>query len=609
MKINFLSYSFALYSICLFNSATPIFAALSFICTDDINEESAHVCDFGGANHEAYLRWYDSNHISLTYPNRVYMPGADPSNEDGVAIYWNIDSNEEYVHIAVAARAKGWIAFGISESGGMIGADMVLFTAKNPNELVDAYTTDILIPQTDECSSDWELISSSVFNQEEDSKSEDGNFLMFETKRLLNTGDPQDKVIQNDASSMVSPHRVIAAWGNTKDVSYHNLNRARGAIRFFGSGDEQSTFEAVMNRDSEGVFEIRSNEYTVSQEEETVYEHICFSREDLINQGIPDTPNMLNIIGFEPIITEATRKHVHHFIVLGSTLRQCSEDFDEFVFVWAPGEGPLALPENIGSPLFGEDGFQSFLLQIHYDNPKFETGIIDSSGVRFYWTSQNREEELGVLKVGDPNLTLIHTHVGNGLALHQFECPGDCSSAAINTPSVTVLREHFHMHQSGKRMVNEQIRDGQVVRSGAIDYFDFDQNGNLPLVQDPFDILPGDGFRTSCYYSNEGNSKTRIFGYGSRDEMCIAFLLYYPRKHIDVDGFSKSWECGIPYLSACSSTHNGRILSSDDDMKRMFGRSCTDKPGSPDESSSLSLNHGSVLSVVTFFLINIFIFV
>lgn len=40
------------------------------------------------------------------------------------------------------------------------------------------------------------------------------------------------------------------------------------------------------------------------------------------------------------------------------------------VIVWAPGDGPFALPDFLGAPLFGPDGYQSFSMEVHYDNPR-----------------------------------------------------------------------------------------------------------------------------------------------------------------------------------------------------------------------------------------------
>jgi hypothetical protein len=322
------------------------------------------VCNhFDGLQHDEYLEWYDSSNIQSTYTNGIFLRGSDPNSpQDGAAIYWKVD--ETYVYIAVAARATGWLGFGIGEAGGMRGADMVLYTASNPSELADAYTTDELVPKIDDCDGNWQLVSSNVGDE----------FIMFETKRLLDTSDPQDKPIINDASDFISPHRIVAAWGNSETWSYHGLNRARGSIRFHGLGDEEATFRAAMNSSAEGTFVVSSQEYVIPSDEVTHYGYTCFSRQDIVDQGVPDSDN-INIIGWEPIVDEANIANVHHFIVYGSTQSACpnvtedesSQMFQELSYVWAPGEGGLALPDYLGSPLFGANNFNAFMIEVHYD--------------------------------------------------------------------------------------------------------------------------------------------------------------------------------------------------------------------------------------------------
>ena len=87
---------------------------------------------------------------------------------------------------------------------------------------------------------------------------------------------------------------------------------------------------------------------------------------------------------------------------------ECGQDlfYGSTLYVWAPGEGTLNLPENVGVGVLGELGYKSFRLEIHYDNPTLVPGVLDSSGVRVYYTSQLREHDLGVLSVGDPALLL-----------------------------------------------------------------------------------------------------------------------------------------------------------------------------------------------------------
>lgn len=552
----------------------------------DVSDACTH---FEGVNADPYLSWYDDNDIGSKYTAMVYLQGSDPTQpENGAAIHWKVDG--EYVYLAVAARASGWVGFGIAEAGGMLGADMALFEAAKPNEIVDAYTNDMRFPQPDDCSSDWELLSSSV--------DEEGGFIMIELKRLLDTDDTQDKKIFNDASTLVSPHRVIAAWGDSPEVGYHGLNRARGAIRFFGSGDDRASFDKAMDEQADGFFSVASINHEISTEE-TEYAYACVSRDDLIEQGVLNTTDILNLIGFEPRIQEGNEAYVHHYIIYGSQQGECGDEgFDELVYVWAPGEGPVSLPENLGAPLFGENGFQAFEIEVHYNNALKTPGIIDNSGVRVFWTSQPRDEQVGILTVGDPNVNLFSQPVGDGQSQHSFECPGTCSSL-VGQP-VTVLREYLHMHATGARMVNEQIRDGEVVREATIDYWEFDQNGNAAIQQDPYDIQPGDGFKTTCFF----NGKGRVFGIGSADEMCMAFMYYYPRMKIEVKEWNMElpWFCGYDLgFPPCDTTYQKTTLEGVEDFGRTFGVSkdtCEN-----DTSGSASLGGMSLFGLVALALV------
>lgn len=410
---------------------------------------------------------------------------------------------------------------------------------------------------------------------------------MIEFKRLLDTNDPQDKAIFNDVSTLVPPHRVIAAWGDSDQVGYHGLNRARGAIRFYGVGDDTATFFRDMEEQSEGTFLVASNNHQVAAIE-TEYAYTCVNRNDLIDQGVVNTTELVNIIGFEPIIQEGHEPYVHHFIIYGYQTSDCPVDasMQELVYVWAPGEGPVGLPDNLGTPLFGQDGFQSFQIEVHYNNPQLIEGIIDNSGVRVYWTSQPRDQQVGILSVGDPAVQLFGQPVGDGFTMHSFECPGSCSEVAGQP--VTVLREYLHMHETGARMTNEQIRDGEVIRQATLDYWEFHQNGNAAIQQDPFVIQPGDGFKTSCYFNGQG----RVFGLASSEEMCMAFLYYYPRVKVQIEemNFEMPWICGYNLgFEPCSTTYDSKNLTTSEDFGRNFGTSaeefCEEVPvGAPVET-------------------------
>jgi DOMON domain/Copper type II ascorbate-dependent monooxygenase, C-terminal domain/Copper type II ascorbate-dependent monooxygenase, N-terminal domain len=598
MKFNTLGKSAAILLI----PATLFISTATAQCDSDIARAIGVCTHFGGVDAEPYQSWYTEGGLEAKYPGMVYLPGSDPeAPENGAAIHWKVDDDEGILHLAIAARATGWVAFGIGEAGGMLGSDMAIFEAAKPNEIIDAYAADERLPYVDDCPSDWVLVSTEI--------DEEGGFIMVEFKRKLDTKDAQDKVIFNDAPTLVSPHRVITAWGDSATFSYHGLNRARGAIRFYGTGDDQDAFDEAMAEQAEGSFVVASREHLVSTNE-TEYAHTCILRDDLISQGVLDTTELLNIIGFEPLIQEGNEAFVHHYIITGFPLSACGEDDfgRETVYVWAPGEGPISLPSNLGTPMFGTDGFNAFEIEVHYNNPSGISNVIDSSGVRIYWTSQPREFQIGILQLGDPNVALFGEPVGNGQAFHSFECPGSCSTEA--STEVTVLREYLHMHSTGARITNEQIREGVVVRKASVEYWEFDQNGNTAVQQNPYNVLPGDGFKTACYF----NGEDKVFGMGSGEEMCMAFLYYYPRSKIRIPELNIEfpWVCGyrIGY-PPCETDHQELLLNSIEDLQREFGISSVgacDREDDIDTSVQQGSDPASIISYKTAFFATIFAF-
>lgn len=138
---------------------------------------------------------------------------------------------------------------------------------------------------------------------------------------------------------------------------------------------------------------------------------------------------------------------------------------------------------------------------------------------------------------------------------------------------LSILSPVLHMHQAGIRMTNEVIRNNEVVRMGFVDVFDFDEQGGFQVPQEQFTIMPGDTFRTSCYYRDGG-----VFGLSSQEEMCIAYLLYYPA----ISNFGFTWGC--PYglqTPICSQEYENTDLSSETELDRVFGSSGSVCPATP----------------------------
>ena len=261
------------------------------------------------------------------------------------------------------------------------------------------------------------------------------------------------------------------------------------------------------------------------------------------------------------------------------------------VYAWAPGDKGFALPDDVGFPFLNGENNQAIHMQIHYNNPRLIPGMKDSSGLRLYYSNTERTHRAGMLETGDPHMALFGEEISDGLTKYSFTCPGACSSSMLaagkrrigaNEETITILAEGLHMHASGVRMTNELIRDGKVVHESVADVFDFDEQGAFYDSQDPYEVLPGDSFRTTCYYKDG-----KKFGLSSSEEMCMAFLLYYPAKETS---FGQPWQClhqpWDDFGTGCATELESTELNSVRELGRIFGEPSTQCDAEPLDTSA-----------------------
>ena len=145
-----------------------------------------------------------------------------------------------------------------------------------------------------------------------------------------------------------------------------------------------------------------------------------------------------------PIIDEDTAKFVHHFTVY--LVKECAYSLESvfyrsMIYAWAPGDEGMALPSDVGFPLFDTENKQAVFIEIHYHNPSLVSGMIDSSGMRFYYVNDERTNKAGILEIGDPWVMLYDTPISDGLTQYSFTCPSGCSNTFVAEEGVTILSE------------------------------------------------------------------------------------------------------------------------------------------------------------------------
>lgn len=276
-----------LFGLVLSSGALLLHNAAVVAAAADDDDPSNYFASLTSDEKEDYTNWL-ADHAS-SYSRHEFMQGEEDDDANGAAIFWTIDNDT--IHLALAVPATGWVGFGISEAGGMIGSDMALFTAAQPTELVDAHVVDQeAMPLTDTTCQDWKLKSSSS-----SPIAGENGWIIVEISRLLDTHDTQDHVLNDDADISTPPTRLIAAWGDDASVSYHGTNRARSAVRLFAS--DSTPLADVLNEASDGYFDVLQDEFEIPSNE-TYYHSLCKTYDEL-SSGLPEGQTNVTMIGGE----------------------------------------------------------------------------------------------------------------------------------------------------------------------------------------------------------------------------------------------------------------------------------------------------------------------
>lgn len=263
--------------------------------------------------------------------------------------------------------------------------------------------------------------------------------------------------------------------------------------------------------------------------------YVCYGFE-------PKVAGKRHVIGIAPRI-DATAV-VHHVTLLmadsavSPTPAECpiaGSSTWRSVFGWAPGGNGLELPAEAGFPL---DENAHYVVQLHYSNPTHRAGLSDASGFDLCTTSELRPNDADVMAFG------THTFTIPPRADHDLTC-----SVAVPSYGATthLFAAYPHMHLLGTSISTVvQSPDGETIGDlGAQPKWDFGNQTWLPI---DFVLRPGDVVKTRCAWRNPTDSYV-TFGEKTTDEMCYAFVMYYPRiEH-------PSWSWASPAVSStCTPT-------------------------------------------------------
>lgn len=473
-----------------------------------------------------------------------------PLDEDqNVKLYWNVSIESKEIFFTVEANTTGWIGFGISSGQGkMKGADIVIGWVKDGRSYFqDRYSNGYSVPEVD-IQQNYTLISLEERN---------GKTVMS-FKRMFDTCDPQDNKIEAGTTKVIYAYHMDDPTSE-EEIAPHKIgHKGSRSLLLLNSLETIPTLPP----DTE-TFDIRHNETAVPTERTS---YMCRTFE------IPKVNETHHIVMVEPVIQAGHEGIVHHML-----LYECSDHYPTHLLnytgacyssnmpppgrecvgvstiaAWAIGGKEFYYPENAGFPIGKADSPKVVMLEIHYDNPEKKEGLNDSSGLRFYHTKQLRQYDAGVLMVGEGvSRSMIIPPKQNAWQSDGF-CLKEClkegmKDSKLPKGGINVFAVLLHTHLAGRKTWVRHVRGDVELREIARDdHYDFNFQEYHSLRKEVH-IASGDSLINVCIYNTEDRQTKTVGGLSTTDEMCLSFLMYYPKvnltKCVSVDYSAyQSWE-------------------------------------------------------------------
>lgn len=449
-------------------------------------------------------------------------------DEDGdVILEWD-PSDEEEVIFRVTAKTLGYVGIGFNEKSSMKGADILLAWVDDHTgivNLLDSHGIEEMnaAPVTD-VSQDVQVLSGS--------QNETHTTVTF--ARKWQTCDPQDHQLTSDTIRVLwalhetDPELNTAVW--------HGDRRGGRALRLKSAAAHSPPRETHNIRH----WDVKLNQFEVDNTD-TIYWCKIFKASLLKKKH--------HMIGYTPLVEKANEDLVHHIIlyecastapILGEhariagarcyspTMPRVWDSCMQPVLAWARGSKGEWMPEHVGIPIAEHGESSYYMLEVHYNNPRMKR-VIDSSGIRLYLTPKFRPQEAGILVAGVAVSPLHMVPPQQKEYATAGYCTPHCTNTMFPEDGINIVSVVLHSHLAGRRLSLKHIRRGkELPRIVQDNHFDFDYQQSHTLEKE-VKVLPGDELVAECIYRTLDRTKPTLGGYAASQEMCLAFVVHYPR--------------------------------------------------------------------------------
>ncbi|KAJ8686728.1 hypothetical protein QAD02_022522 [Eretmocerus hayati] len=459
----------------------------------------------------------------------MIFPRYEKLDEDGdITLEWDPNENEN-VTFRLTAKTLGYVGLGFNDRNHMMGADIILAWVDDHTHeamLLDSHGVDNANAASEmDRSQDVHLISGF--------QNLTHTVIIF--TRKWHACDPQDRSLTGDTIRI-----LWAIDPNDPEVNsarFDGEKRGGRAIRL----KSPAPHPPPLNGDPDLItWDVKLNQFTVSNSSDTIYWCKIFK--------IPKNRKH-HMIGYTPLIEKANEAVVHHLVlyecsstapilsdhakIVGAhcyspTMPHAWDSCLQPVLAWARGSRGEWLPEHVGVPIAERLENSYYMLEVHYNN-KLGRQVVDSSGVRLHLTPNLRSEEAGILVAG---VAVSPMHM---VPPQQKEyatagyCTSQCTNQMFDDRGINVVSVVLHSHLAGRRLSLKHIREGQELSPIVEDRrFDFEYQQPYTLKKE-VQVLPGDELVAECVYDTRDRQRATYGGYAAYQEMCLAFIVHYPR--------------------------------------------------------------------------------
>lgn len=438
-------------------------------------------------------------------------------------LHWGITNTT--LELKVVANATGWVAFGLSPTGGMKGSDIVMgwINADGSKSFTDRHAPENDVPVIDPIQS-YTLLELSEAN---------GRTTM-RFSRSLAVCDDKDALLLGTA-------RVIFAFSDVKPVNgvpqkHAAMNRGTRSINLLNRAPlGQPPTEATTTVDI-----LFNNASAPGSFGRTRYWWRAFK--------FPQTTKH-HIVGYEPIVPLAEIAQTHHMLVylchdafdaatlnyVGASqgnapnaLGRCN--FQRPIAGWAVGGLTNWMPAEFGLPIGADEDHRYVLFELHLDVIDSTKDTFTNAGIRFHITSDLRESDGNIITLGTSVDKWLVTPP-NTITERRGYCVSECTNATIPSGNMQIYATMLHAHTAGVKLKVQHLdANGTELEPIASDeHYDFNLQ-QWTWLESPRTFKRGDQTITTCTYNTMGRTKVTLGGESTSDEMCLVYALVYSRR-------------------------------------------------------------------------------